>query len=158
MVIREDLIEERLTRSIIGAFYRVYRTLGFGFLEHVYILALERELRVRGHQVAREVGVRIMYDGEELCTQRLDMVVDDKVVVETKSTYELHPAAQRQLYNYLRATRLEVGLLFHFGREPQFYRLMYRNPIGCGPRRENGLGRSVQNSLGQPVRRSDSGR
>jgi GxxExxY protein len=146
----EDLIEERLTRSIIGAFYRVYRTLGFGFLEHVYILALERELRARGHQVARQVSVGIMYDGEELCTQRLDMVVDDKVVVETKSTYELHPAAQRQLYNYLRATRLEVGLLFHFGREPQFYRLMYRNPTGCGPRSENSLGRSV--------RRSDSGR
>jgi PD-(D/E)XK nuclease superfamily protein len=69
-----------------------------------------------------------MFQGEELCTQRLDMIVDERVVVETKSTYELHPAAQRQLYNYLRATRLEVGLLFHFGREPEFYRLMCRNP------------------------------
>ncbi len=133
---REELIEERLTWSIIGAFYRVYRTLGFGFLEHVYILALERELRARGHGVAREVSVDIMYNGEELCTQRLDMVVDDKVVIETKSTYELHPAAQRQLYNYLRATRLEVGLLFHFGREPEFYRLMYRNPTRSDRRSE----------------------
>jgi GxxExxY protein len=150
-VIREELIEEQLTRSIIGAFYRVYRTLGFGFLEHVYILALERELRARGHQVAREVSVDIMYDGEELCTQRLDMVVDDKVVVETKSTYVLHPAAQRQLYNYLRATRLEVGLLFHFGREPEFYRLMCRNPPGRGSTRS-------EDGLGWSVRRSDSGR
>jgi GxxExxY protein len=94
-VTQDALIEERLTRSIIGAFFRVYRTLGFGFLEHVYIIALERELRARGHRVAREVSVDVMYKGEELCTQRLDMVVDDKVVVEAKSTYELHPAAQR---------------------------------------------------------------
>jgi GxxExxY protein len=143
---RHELIEERLTESIIGAFYRVYRSLGFGFLEHVYVLALERELRSRGHRVAREVSVDIMYNGEELCTQRLDMVVDDRVVVETKSTYELHPAAQRQLFNYLRASRLEVGLLFHFGREPEFYRLMYRNPTA-----ENGFGRT-QNDPGQPVR------
>jgi hypothetical protein len=62
------------------------------------------------------------------------MIVDEKVVVETKSTYDLHPAAQRQLYNYLRATSLEVGLLFHFGREPQFYRLVYRNTLGSASR------------------------
>jgi GxxExxY protein len=125
-----ELIEEDLTRSIIGAFYAVYRTLGFGFLEHVYVMALERELRKRGHRVAREVSVDILYDGEELCTQRIDMIVDEKVVVETKATYELHPAAQRQLYNYLRATRLEVGLVLHFGREPEFHRLMFRAPRG----------------------------
>jgi GxxExxY protein len=135
-VTQDALIEETLTRSIIGAFYSVYRTLGFGFLEHVYVMALERELRWRGHRVAREVSVNVMYKGEELCTQRLDMIVDEKVVVESKSTYELHPAAQRQLYNYLRATKLEVGLLFHFGREPQFYRLMYRNPTRSATRRD----------------------
>jgi GxxExxY protein len=133
-VTKKELIEEGLTESIIGAFYAVYRKLGFGFLEHVYVLAMERELRARGHCVARELSVRITYDGEELCTQRIDMVVDGKVVVEIKSTYELHAAAQRQLYNYLRATNLEVGLLFHFGREPQFYRLMYRNPQSLRPR------------------------
>jgi len=55
------------------------------------------------------------------------MIVDDKLVVETKSTYTLHKAATRQVYNYLRATRLEVGLLLHFGPEPGFYRLICRN-------------------------------
>jgi GxxExxY protein len=126
-VIQDALIEEQLTRSIIGAFYSVYRALGFGFLEHVYVMALERELRDREHRVAREASVRVTYKGEELCTQRIDMIVDEKVVVETKSAYELHPAAQRQLYNYLRATNIEVGLLLHFGREPEFYRLFCRN-------------------------------
>jgi GxxExxY protein len=124
---RGALIEETLTHSIIGAFYDVYNTLGFGFLEHVYIMALERELLKRGHRVVREVSVNVKYKGEELCTQRLDMVVDDTVVVETKATFDLHPAAQRQLYNYLRATNLEVGLLLYFGRRPEFYRLMCRN-------------------------------
>jgi len=70
-----------------------------------------------------------MYKGEELGTQRLDMIVDDKLVVETKSTYELHKAAVRQVYNYLRATRLEVGLLLHFGPEPKFYRLICQHTI-----------------------------
>jgi GxxExxY protein len=125
-----SLAEEELTRSIIGAFYRVHRALGFGFLEHVYGMALERELVSRGHRVGREVSVRIEYMGAELCAQRLDMVVDEKVVVEIKSTLELHRAAPRQLYNYLRASNLEVGLLLYFGREPEFYRLFCPNRPG----------------------------
>lgn len=88
------LIESKLTQSVIGAFFEVYNTLGFGFLEHLYVMALERELLARGHRVARQVGVRVTYKGELLGTQRLDLIVDDKLVVETKSTYELHRAAQ----------------------------------------------------------------
>jgi len=119
------LIEEALTRSVIGAFFEVYNTLGFGFLEHVYVAALERELRASGHQVGREVGVRISYKGEELAWQRIDMVVDGKLIVEVKSAPELHKAAHRQVFNYLRATNLEVGLLLHFGPEPRFFRFVF---------------------------------
>ena len=124
-----ELIEEALTYSVIGAFFDVYNTLGFGFLEHLYVRALERELVVRGHAVAREVGVRVWYKGEELGNQRIDMIVDGKLIVETKATYELHKAAQRQVYNYLRATNLEVGLLLHFGPKPKFYRLECRSRL-----------------------------
>lgn len=124
---RHELLEEDLTRSVIGGFYDVYNTLGFGFLEHVYVLGLERDLRDRGHRVARELSVSIEFRGQELCTQRLDMVVDDKLVVEIKSTYRLHRAAPRQLYSYLKATHLEVGLLLHFGPTPAFFRLICRN-------------------------------
>ena len=135
-VTRHTLVEQQLTESIIGAFYEVYKTLGFGFLEQAYSSALERELVARGHRVAREVGVRVMYKGEELCTQRLDMVVDEKVVVETKSAYHPHPSADRQLYTYLRASNLEVGLLLHFGREPSFYRRFCPNRVRrSGPRK-----------------------
>ena len=69
---RIGLIEEELTRSVIGAFYEVYNALGFGFLEHLYGAALERELRARGHQVGREAGVRIMYKGEPTGTAAND--------------------------------------------------------------------------------------
>ena len=123
---RRDLIEERLTHSVIGAFFDVYNTLGFGFLEHIYVMALERELIARKHRVAREVAVRVFYKGDELAEQRLDMIVNEKLVVETKSTYELHRSANRQVYNYLRSTNLEVGLLLHFGPEARFYRMVHR--------------------------------
>jgi GxxExxY protein len=120
-----ELIEERLTRSVIGAFFDVYNTLGYGFLEHLYSVALERELVARGHEVSRELSVRINYKGNELGMQRLDLVVDGKLIVEMKSTQDLHKSAVRQLYNYLKATNLSVGLLLHFGPEPKFFRIVY---------------------------------
>ena len=125
----DALIEEQLTRSVIGAFYDVYNTLGFGFLEQVYMSALERELRAKGHGVGREVYVPVIYKGDEISRQRIDMIIDERVLVEAKSTQELHKAAKRQLYNYLRATRLPVGLLLHFGPDPCFYRLVNTRPL-----------------------------
>ena len=122
-----ELIEEALSKSVIGAFFEVYNTLGYGFLEHLYAVALERELLARGHRVGREVGVRVMYKGEELGCQRLDLIVDDKLVVEIKSTQELRKGATRQLFNYLHATNLELGLLFHFGPEAKFYPVICRH-------------------------------
>jgi GxxExxY protein len=124
---RPELVEEQLTRSVIGAFFEVYNTLGFGFLEHIYVMALERELLTRGHRVAREVSVHVTYKGHILGVQRIDMIVDEKLIVEIKSCPELPVAARRQVFNYLRATKLEVGLLLHFGLEPRFHRLFSSN-------------------------------
>ena len=130
-----ELIEGWLTESVIGAFYEVYNTLGFSFLEQVYMAALERELRWRGHAVAREVWVPVFYKGEEISRQRIDMVVEERVVIEAKSTQELHKSAPRQVYNYLRATRLQVGLLLHFGPEPAFYRLVHTHDTPASRRK-----------------------
>ena len=123
----EALVYEELTFSVIGAFFEVYNHLGHGFLEHLYMAALERELIARGHRVAREVNVPVFYKGEQIGWQRLDMIVDDVLVIEGKSTTELPKEAKRQLYHYLKGTRLEVGLLLHFGPEPKFYRLDFRH-------------------------------
>src|SRR5437016_5675530 len=99
-MLRRALVEEQLTRSVIGAFYEVYNTLGFGFLEHIYKAALEFDLLARGHHVAREVQVVVLYKGKTLAVQRIDMIVDGKLVVETKSTAELPAGSQRQLHDY----------------------------------------------------------
>ena len=121
------LLEEAVTRSVIGAFYDVHKELGFGFREYLYALALERELVAKGHRVDREVSVMVHYRGEPLAWQTLDMIVDEKLVLETKATERLHPGAKLQVFSYLCATNMEVGLLLHFGREPKFYRVICEN-------------------------------
>ena len=119
-----ELLERRTTAGIIGAFYEVYNRLGYGFLEHVYSLALERELVERGHTVQREVVVTISYKGKPLTKQRLDMVVDQCVLVENKSTSVLPSFTRRQTHNYLKASTLEVVLILHFGPTAKFYRII----------------------------------
>lgn len=121
------MLEEALTRSVIGAFHDVHRALGFGFREHIYALALERDLVAKGHRVDREVPVTIHYRGEPLARQTLDLIVDEKLVLEAKASERLHPDATTQLFSYLCATNLEVGLLLHFGREAKVYRVIYEN-------------------------------
>ena len=119
---------ERRAYSVIGAFYEVYKWLGFGFLEQLYITALEYELVQRGHTVGREVLVPITYKGQRIGTQRLDLLVDTVFVVETKATYDLPPTATRQTYNYLHGSGLERGIVLHFGPEPRFHH------VRCPPR------------------------
>ena len=120
----ERLAETETTGHVIGAFYEVYNRLGFGFLEFIYAKALEIELLKRGRTVAREVPVPVYYDGKIIANQRVDMVVNDRVMVEIKSTEVLHPRAHRITLNYLRATPLEVALLLHFGPKARFFRFV----------------------------------
>ena len=126
-----ELIQRDVTGAIIGVFFDVYNELGFGFLEYLYVMAIERELKRLGHKVDREVSVRIFFKGEFLGTQRVDMVVDDSVIVEVKSSKDLPDTALRQLDNYLKGTGVAVGLLLHFGPNAKFYRRIWtktKNP------------------------------
>lgn len=122
---RDSLIERETTDQVIGAFFEVYNGLGFGFLERIYADALEFELLARSRKVQREVAIPIWYKGRQLSPQRVDMIVDDKVLLEIKSTHVLPPTSERQLLNYLRASSLPVGLLLHFGPQPRFYRRVH---------------------------------
>lgn len=126
---KRPLLCEETTGAIIGSFRDVHRELGFGYRELIYSLALERDLMAKGHQVDREVAVMVYFRGEPLARQTLDMIVDQRVVVEIKATERLHPSASPQLFSYLCATTLEVGLLLHFGREPRFYRVICENTL-----------------------------
>ena len=119
---RKELVHEQTTRSIIGAFYYVFNCLGVGFLESVYAAALTKVLRSRGHVVQREVAVEVWFEDEVIARQRIDLLVDGKVIVEMKAGDRLTTSARLQLANYLSATGIEVGLLLHFGPKPMFLR------------------------------------
>ena len=114
-------------RQIIGVFFHVYNRLGHGFLESHYAAAMEREMRRIGLSVAREYAVRVWFDDEPIGFHRLDMVVNDTIVVELKASAVLPPQARQQVYNYLRATSLDVGLILHFGLAPRFHKLYARD-------------------------------
>ena len=121
---RGELIEAELVRSVVGAFYEVHNYFGYGLSERVYCGALARELQERGHGVVRELMIEVRYKGLVVAKQRLDMVIDHRVVVESKATEKLSPADRMQLLSYLRATDFEVGLLLNFGRTANFERFI----------------------------------
>ena len=134
---RSGLTRQELTGSIIGAFYEVYNGLGFGLLESVYAAALALELSARGHLVEREVFVDVYYKGQPIARQRIDIIVDRAVAVEIKATEVLPRFSYRQLLSYLTVTRLEIGLILHFGPRARFYRMVSTN------RRSNRSGSSA---------------
>ena len=120
-----ELLEAERVRSIVAGFFTVYNYFGGGGLcESAYTGALEYELTLRGHKIDREVMVAVYYRGRLVARQRLDMVVDDRVIVESKATDRLHASAGPQLIGYLRATKYQVGVLLHFGPHPKFYRFV----------------------------------
>ena len=123
----QPFIETALTHQIIGAFYRVYNALGYGFLETVYQRAMAHELTKRGVRVDREYLSPVFYDGVEVGHYRADLVAGGKVVIEVKASQRLVESDRKQVLNYLRSTSLEVGLLLHFGPRAQLCRFAYSN-------------------------------
>ena len=121
---RVRLLEEALTREIIGGFFETYNELGFGFREGIYMRGLEITLRRRGLVVEREFPVEIFFQGTQIGFHRVDMLVDGRVIVEAKATHRLLYADKLQLMNYLAAMNLEVGLLLHFGPTARFVRVL----------------------------------
>ena len=106
-----------LTHQIIGAAMEVHRVLGNGFQEVIYQRALAWELGTAGLSFAREIEQDIFYKElqEPIGTRRADFVVEGKVLVELKAVIELEDVHLAQVLNYLKAYKLEVGLLINFG-------------------------------------------
>ena len=122
-----ELKHANITEAIIKAFFVVYNALGYGFLEKVYANALAQELRRMGYLVEREVLIYVYYKGEIVGEYYADLLVDGKVIIETKAAKELAPEHEAQLLNYLRATPYEVGLVLNFGPKPEYIRKAYDN-------------------------------
>ena len=109
------MTDNELTYEIRGAIFDVYNVLGPGLLESVYEEALTYELEERGLEVARQVEVPILYKGNELKTPlRMDLLVENQVIVELKSVEEMKPVFSKQLLTYLKLMDKHVGLLVNF--------------------------------------------
>ena len=111
------MTNHEISYHIRGAAMEVYNTLGPGLLESIYHKALHRELQSRGLNVQSEVPVNIYYKGEliEENALRLDLVVEDNVIIELKSVETLLPIHFKQLRSYLRLYNKELGWLINFG-------------------------------------------
>lgn len=110
------LEEEQITEAIIGAAIEVHKTLGPGLLESVYEECLCHELHLRDISFRRQVELPIAYKAVKLeSAYRIDLVVEDTVVVEVKSVEDLRPVHEAQLLTYLRLSGRRVGLLLNFG-------------------------------------------
>ncbi len=121
------LLHEDVTDKIISAFYQVNNTLGHGFLEKVYERAMIHELHKQGCRVETQKSIKVYYDGNEVGDYFADMVVNNCVIVELKAAESLCHEHEVQLVNYLRATKIEVGLLLNFGKKAEFKRKLFMN-------------------------------
>ena len=123
----QDFKHKELTEKIIKIFYRVYNTLGYGFLEKVYENAMMMRFRKDGIPAVAQSSIRVMYKEECIGEYYADILVDNKVIVEIKAIKRFAKENEAQLLNYLKATDVEVGLLLNFGPEPEVKRKAFNN-------------------------------
>jgi len=115
------------TDRIIKTFYKVYNHLGYGFLEKVYHNAFLIELSKAGFEVRSQFPIKVFYHDYQVGDYYADIIVDNCIVIENKAMESLREEHEYQLINYLKATDIEVGLLFNFGKKPEFRRKIFSN-------------------------------
>ncbi len=126
-MIRDNFLHSDITAKIIKAYYNVYNTLGYGFLERVYENALVIELKKLGLSGEKQKQIDVFYENENVGLYFADIIVENLIVIELKATEGLIEENELQLVNYLKATDFEVGLLFNFGKEPEYKRKVFLN-------------------------------
>lgn len=132
-----DYLFKEETDEIIAAFYEVYNSLGYGFLERVYQNALYQELMRRGFKCEAQHKIKVYFKGHEVGEYFADLLVNGHIILELKAVDSICNEHELQLINYLKATEIEVGLLLNFGEKPQVRRKLFTN------NRKNNLWSSV---------------
>ena len=122
--------QNSLTREVIAAFFEVYNFFKPGYLEAVYAGGLAIELRERGIAFRREARLEVLIKGRIAGFYRPDFLVEGRLVLELKACAVVGELDRRQLLNYLRITNIPLGLLLHFGADPNVHRVINtdRNP------------------------------
>jgi GxxExxY protein len=126
------MLHSEITESIIKAFYKVYNTLGYGFLEKVYEHSMIIELKAMGLNVENQKNIKVYYSGFEVGDYYADLIVNDLVIIELKAAETICEEHETQLINYLKATNIEVGLLLNFGKKPEIKRKIFSNKRKIG--------------------------
>ena len=138
-----ELLYKHLSFAIIGAAMEVHNILGSGFLEAVYQVALEKELKLRKIPFEHKVKLPISYKGELIGEYEADLVVDGKIVVELKSVSRFSFAHEAQAIHYLTATGMQLALLINFGAGSLEYRRVIKSE------RQNKKSASISEIRGQ---------
>ncbi|VAX18397.1 hypothetical protein MNBD_IGNAVI01-178 [hydrothermal vent metagenome] len=125
--LKKEILEKELTNKIIKSFYNVYNKLGYGFLKKVYEKSLIVEFTKQDIECESQKPIGVYYDDIKVSEYFADIIVENRVIIELKAAESLKKEHEAQLYNYLKATNIEVGLLFNFGKEPQFKRMIFEN-------------------------------
>jgi len=112
----ENTVFDELSSKIINSAIQVHKKLGPGFMESIYENALCIELQKRGIKFERQEGVKIYYERQEVGIHRVDLIVEDKIIVELKAVKEFEDVHLAQLRSYLKATGLKIGLLLNFAK------------------------------------------
>lgn len=116
-----------ITAVILKAFFKVYNTLGYGFLEKVYENAMLIELRKLGLEFEAQKAVIVYYEDQVVGYYDADLLVSGVIIVELKASVGLILKDEAQLLNYLKGTVMEVGMLLNFGPKPEFKRKVFTN-------------------------------
>lgn len=123
----EKYLYSEITEKIITAYFTVYNSLGYGFLEKVYENALLYELRDAGLKVENQKLIKVYYRQQQVGFYYCDLLVENKVIIEVKAAESLCMEHEFQVINYLKATEFEVGLLLNFGKHPAVKRKIFSN-------------------------------
>ncbi len=123
----KHILHKELTNEIIGTYYDVYNEIGFGFSEKVYQNFLFFELQSRGFSIEAQKQIHVYYKGRIVGEYYADIIVENKIILELKAVNQLIDEHEFQLLNYLKASKIEVGLLFNFGVNPDFKRIILTN-------------------------------
>ena len=119
---KEKYKHSEITGLILKAFFKVYNTLGYGFLEKVYENSMLIELRKMGLECSNQLPIQVFYDDHVVGDYIADILVEEEVIVELKAIETLAPIHEAIVVNYLKGTELEVGLLLNFGPKPEYKR------------------------------------
>jgi len=121
------MIHQELSNKVIGAFYNVYNFLGYGFLEKVYENALMFELKSFHLNADQQKRIQVRYKEIIAGDYFADILVENSIILELKEAENICEEQIAQLTNYLKATEIELGILFNFGKKPEFKRVIFTN-------------------------------